>query len=178
MGQAFIITPQTNFGKTSVASVPASYDSLDIANKPTSGVVYDAQLASGASAPSLVRLVPYASATGLTSVGMRLVAWNAYPTADGSATRWIPVMLGDFTLTFSSGTVPTWTLDSAGDARPFAGITQVAGTPTANLYSPGTAAATNVEPAAVLLDSTGAQVLQVQFKSSGTPTMGVLWATI
>jgi hypothetical protein len=178
MSQTYIITPQDNFGKVAVASVPATYDALTITAKPTSGIVYDAQLASGASSPSLVRLVPYASATGLTSVGMRLVAWNSYPTADGSATRWIPTVLGDFTLTFSSGTVPTWTLDSSNDARPFAGITQVAGTPTANLFSPGTAAATNVEPAAALIDAMGAQVLQVQFKSSGTPTMGVLWATI
>lgn len=173
------ITTQQNFsGKTTVASVPTSYAALDPATLPTSGVLYNGDPNPGGRDPSLLRLTPFASATGGTSVGMRVVGYTPYLKADGSGTVYVPTVLGDFTLTFSTGTVPTWTLDSTGDCRPYAGITQVAGTPTANLYSPGTAAVSNTEPASVLIDPVGCTIVQVQFKSSGSPTMGVLWATL
>lgn len=173
------ITTQQNFsGKTTVASVPTSYAALDPATLPTSGVLYNGDPNPGGRDPSLLRLTPFASTTGGTGVGMRVVGYTPYLKADGSGTVYVPTVLGDFTLTFSTGTVPTWTLDSAGDCRPYAGITQVAGTPTANLYSPGTAAVSNTEPASVLIDPVGCTIVQVQFKSSGSPTMGVLWATL
>jgi hypothetical protein len=63
--------------------------------------------------------------------------------------------------------------------RPFAVIAQVAGTPAGNLYSPGTAAATNVEPASAMVDIAGSQMVTVQFRAaSGTPTMGVFVTTL
>lgn len=175
---SIITTNQNPSGKLAVASVPSSYAALDPSAAPSSGVLYTVTPTIGGRNPSLLRLTPYASATGGTSVGMRVVGYSRYYKADGSGVVYIPAVLGDFTLTFSSGTVPTWTLDAAGDARPYAGITQVAGTPTANLYSPGTAAASNTEPASVLMDVVGCEIVQVQFKSSGTPTMGVLWTTL
>jgi hypothetical protein len=35
-----------------------------------------------------------------------------------------------------------------------------------------------VEPATVIVDITGSQIVTAQFKSSGTPTMGAFWATL
>jgi len=175
MSQTSIITKQANFGKKSVPSIGTAYPALNIESKPTLGVAYDSQAATGASSPSLVRIIPYASNTSFTSVGMRIVAWNL---CDSAYLAWIPTVLAEFSLTYSSGVVPDWSLDTAGEARPFAGITQLAGTPTANLFSPGTASASNTEPAAVLFDALGAQLLQVQFKATGTGSMGFLWTTI
>jgi hypothetical protein len=179
MADATIITYQRNFSNVSVASVGASYGSIATlsATKPSSGVVHDQQLSS--ISPSLLRIMPYASSTSIgAATGVRVVGWTGeVNTADG-LTYYIPTVLADFNLTFSSGTVPTYSLDG-GTQRPFAIITQVAGTPAANLYSPGTAAAANVEPAAALVDIVGCQIVTVQFRAaSGTPTMGVFSTTI
>jgi hypothetical protein len=86
----------------------------------------------------------------------------------------MPTVLADFTLTFTSGTVPNYTLDVA-NTRTFSGITQVAGTPAANLYSP---AGANVEPAYAMVDVAGASYVTAQFKASGTPNMGTFWANL
>jgi hypothetical protein len=178
MADATIITYQRIFSNVSVASVGASYGSIATlsSTKPTSGVVHDQQL--NGMSPSLLRIMPYASSTSIgAATGVRVVGWTGeVNTADG-LTYYIPTVLADFNLTFSSGTVPTYSLDG-GTQRPFAIITQVAGTPAANLYSPGTAAAANVEPAAALVDIVGCQIVTVQFKAaSGTPTMGVFATT-
>jgi hypothetical protein len=87
-------------------------------------------------------------------------------------------VLADFTLGFTSGTVPNYTIDGTANTRTFSNITQGAGTPAANLYSPYTAAAANVEPAYALIDLAGAQYVTAQFKSSGTPDMGAFWSTL
>lgn len=179
MADATIITYQRNFNNVSVASVGASYGSIATlsATKPSSGVVHDQQL-SGIS-PSLLRIMPYASSTSIgAATGVRVVGWTGEVNSADGLTYWIPTVLADFNLTFSSGTVPTYSLDGA-TQRPFATIAQVAGTPAANLYSPGTASAANVEPAAALVDIVGSQIVTVQFKAaSGTPTMGVFATTI
>jgi hypothetical protein len=175
MPQANIITPQSPYAKMSVASVGASYTALDPATAPSVGVLWSTVPAVGGNNPSLLRLTPYASATGGTSVGMRVVGYNLYQGALGL--DYIPSVLGDFTLTFSEGTVPTWTLDVSNDARPYAGIVQVAGTPTANLYSPGTGAASGTPPAAAVLDLIGYQYVTLQFESS-TGTMGCFYSFI
>lgn len=100
-------------------------------------------------------------------------------TRSNVASYWyVPTVLADLTLTFTSGTVPNYTIDGTANHRTFSGITQVAGTPSGNLYSPALAAASNVEPAAALIDLAGAQYVTAQFKSSGTPTMGTFWSTL
>jgi hypothetical protein len=109
---------------------------------------------------------------------MRLIGWRKYLEGAGTTFWYIPTVLADLTLTFTSGTVPNYTIDSVANTRTFSGITQVAGTPSAYLFSPATAAATNVEPAYAMLDITGSQFVTVQFKSSGTPGMGVFWSTL
>ena len=179
MADATIITYQRPYSNVSVASVGSSYGSIATlsATKPSSGVVYDQQL--NGMSPSLLRIMPYASSTSIgASTGVRVVGWTGKVDSTDGLTYWLPTVLADFNLSFTSGTVPTYSLDG-GTQRPFAVITQVAGTPAANLYSPGTAAAGNVEVASAMVDIAGAQIVTVQFKAaSGTPDMGVFCTTL
>lgn len=101
-----------------------------------------------------------------------------YTRAGVSSFWYMPTVLADLTLGFTSGTVPNYTIDGTANYRTFSSITQVAGTPAGNLYSPATAAASNVEPAYALIDLAGAQYVTAQFKSSGTPDMGAFWSTL
>lgn len=101
-----------------------------------------------------------------------------YTRADASSFWYVPTVLADLTLTFTSGTVPNYTIDGTANHRTFSGIVQGAGTPSGNLYSPATAAAANVEPGYAMIDLAGAQYVTAQFKSSGTPTMGCFWSTL
>ena len=173
MALATISTAQPNLQRLALASASASYATIaPTATKPTTGVVYD--LNTGY--PSLIRVIPFCnSATVLTGVGMRVVGWNRLVLASGQ--YWFSSVLADFTLSYTSGTVPNLTIDTVQHFF-YSGVTQVAGTPTANLYSPVTAAGSNVELASVLVDAVGSTLVQLQFKSSGSPTMGALWYTI
>lgn len=181
MGDVAFITYQRNFTNVSVASVGANYASIATlsSTKPTSGLIFDRQT-TGLS-PSLLRIMPYASSTSIGSAtGVRLVGWTGVVSSTDNLTYWVPNVLADFNLTFSTTTasIPTYSIDSA-TQRPFAIIAQVAGTPAANLYSPGTAAAANVEPAVALVDTVGCQIVTAQFRAaSGTPTMGVFATTL
>jgi hypothetical protein len=105
---------------------------------------------------------------------MRLLGWRKYLDAAGTSFWYMPTVLADFTLGFTSGTVPNYTIDVA-NTRTFSSITQVAGTPAANLYSP---AGANVEPAYAMVDVAGASYVTAQFKASATPTMGTFWANL
>lgn len=178
MADASIITPQRNLSKVALASVPATYPALAVVTtKPSTGVLVDHVAASGSGSPSLLRLIPYSSITNGTAVGMRIIGWSQYPNIAGTDTHYVPMVIGDFTLTYTSGSVPSYTIDGATVAT-FSGLVQVAGTPPANAYSPASVLASNTEPCAVLLDPIGTQLITVQFKSSATPTMGVFYATL
>ena len=182
-----INTAQENFRKVTVATVPATYTAaqavlLKAAPTSTTGtaLLWDINTASvSGTNPSLLYVMPFlVSATNAqTSIGMRLLGWRKYLDAAGTSFWFMPTVLADFTLTFTSGTVPNYTLDVA-NTRTFSGITQVAGTPAANLYSPATAVASNVEPAYAMVDVAGASYVTAQFKSSGTPNMGTFWANL
>ncbi len=130
--------------------------------------------------PSLLYVTPFlvSATTAQTSIGMRLIGWRKYLEEAGTTFWYVPTVLADLTLTFTSGTVPNYTIDGTANIRTFSGITQGAGTPTGNLYSPATAAASNVEPAYALIDLAGAQYVTAQFTSSGTPNMGAFWSTL
>lgn len=178
MADATITTYQRNLSNVSTTSAATFAAIAPTSTKPTAGVVVDHRTATGNGAPSMIRAIPYAALTTGTSIRMRFVGW-AIEVDNATGTEfYVPFVLGDFNLSFTSGTIPTWTLDGA-TQRPFATITQVAGTPSANPYSPGTANSANVEPAAVLLDLAGCQLVSVQFQSAtAQPTMGVLYATL
>jgi hypothetical protein len=182
-----INTAQENFRKVTVATVPATYTAaqavlLNTAPTSTTGtaLLWDINTASvSGTNPSLLYVMPFlvSATTAQTSIGMRLLGWRKYLDAAGTSFWFMPTVLADFTLTFTSGTVPNYTLDVA-NTRTFSGITQVAGTPAANLYSPATAAGANVEPAYAMVDVAGASYVTAQFKSSGTPDMGTFWSNL
>ena len=177
MADASIITPQRNMLPVEAKAVAATYSSIGIVtSRPTSGLVVDFTTASGSGSPSLLRLIPYSSINNGTSVGMRVIGWSQYLGTAG-VTYYIPMVIGDYTLTYTSGTVPSASVD-ASTLYTFSGLVQVAGTPPSNAYSPASVLATNTEPCAVLLDPIGTQIVTVQFKSSGTPNMGVFYATL
>ena len=181
MAQAFISTGQNDFRKVQTASNPSSYTAANAVlttTKPTVGVLIDwrAQADTNRNA-SLIRLMPYSSINNGTGVGMRVIGWTTYLEAAGVNRWYVPTVLADITLNYTTGTVPSYSLDAA-TIYTFSGMTQVTGTPAGNLYTPYTAATANVEPCAALLDTTGCQMVTVQFKSSGTPTMGVLYTTM
>jgi hypothetical protein len=182
-----INTAQENFRKVTVATVPATYTAaqavlLNAAPTSTTGtaLLWDINTASvSGTNPSLLYVMPFlvSATTAQTSIGMRLLGWRKYLDAAGTSFWYMPTVLADFTLTFTSGTVPNYTLDVA-NTRTFSGITQVGGTPAANLYSPATAAGANVEPAYAMVDVAGASYVTAQFKSSGTPDMGTFWSNL
>jgi hypothetical protein len=101
-----------------------------------------------------------------------------YTRTTGTGFWYMPTVLADFTLTFTSGTVPNYTMDGALNTRTFSGITQVSGTPAANLYSPATALGSNVEPAYAMVDIAGASYVTAQFKASAATDMGTFWSNL
>ena len=133
--------------------------------------------------PSLLRLQPFCGAavapTSVTfaSGGLRVVGWSIYTQTSGTAI-YVPTVLADLALGLTTGTVQSETINGTAQ-YPFSTATVGAGVPTVNLYSPGTAAASNVEPCAALIDTVGMQYLQIQFKATATvstPTMGTFYA--
>lgn len=184
MGQVTIATGQPDFRKITQVAL-TTYDNnnaIPTSTKPSTGVLYDALGGTVVPNPSLMRFLPFTNASGTppttTGMGFRLIGWNRYLNAAGSTFWYVPNVIADFTLAFTTGTVPSFSIDDINDVRPFAGITQVAGTPVSYLYTPATAAATNVEAAQVLVDIAGAQMVTAQFKSTGAPTMGAFWLAI
>ena len=185
-----INTAQENFRKVTVATVPATYTAaqavlLNAAPTSTTGtaLLWDINTASvSGTNPSLLYVMPYMINAGTpsnTGIGMRLLGWRKYLNAAGTTFWYMPTVLADFTLGFTSpaSSTPNYTIDVA-NTRTFSSITQVAGSPAANLYSPATALAANVEPAFAMVDVAGSSYVTAQFKSSGTPTMGTFWANL
>lgn len=184
-----INTAQENFRKVTVATVPATYTAaqavlLNVAPTSTTGsaLLWDVNTSSvSGTNPSLLYVLPFIVVSGApptnTGIGMRLLGWRKYLDAAGTSFWYMPTVLADFTLGFTSGTVPNYTIDVA-NTRTFSSITQVAGTPAANLYSPATAVASNVEPAFAMIDLAGSSYVTAQFKASNTPDMGTFWANL
>lgn len=179
MGSTIIATQQRGYSKVSTA-FPASYAtgagvSTASTTRPATQVVYDT--ASNNELISLIKFTPFMSANSGSSIGVRLIGWNGYTQSDGT-TLWVPNVLADFTLLFTSGTVPSASIDGT-TFYLFSGITQNAATPTANLYSPRTNTSTFVEPCAALVDVAGSQIVTVQTKeSAGSATGGIMWSPI
>jgi hypothetical protein len=186
-----ITTAQENFAKATAASVPATYNAASAVlttTVPTSGtsttgnvLLWDINTAQvRGQNPSLLFVTPFlvSATTAQTSIGMRIIGWRKYLEAAGVNFWYIPTVLADFTLGFTSGTVPNYTIDSTANTRTFSSITQGIGTPSGYLYSPVSASPTNVEPAYAMIDVSGSQYVTAQFKSSGTPDMGCFWSTL
>jgi hypothetical protein len=89
-------------------------------------------------------------------------------------------VLADLALGLTTGTVQSETINGTAQ-YPFSTVTVGTGVPTVNLYSPGTASGSNVEPCAAVIDLVGMQYVQFQFKATAsvsTPTMGAFYAFI
>lgn len=167
-----------NFSGLITVTSAQAYDAASpTATKPStasqSALLYDL----GQNYPNLIKIVPTASATGFTSVGMRVVGWSPYSATTGS-NPYIPTVLADVTLGYTTGTVASVSVDGVSNFF-FSTATVAASVPTVNIYTPATATATNVEPASVIIDCVGSLLIQVQFKATGTtPKMGAFWYTI
>jgi len=135
--------------------------------------------------PSLLRLAPFCGAgsaptsTTFASGGLRVVGWSIYTQTSGTA-LYVPNVLADLSLGLTTGTVQSETVNDVAQ-YPFSTVTVGAGVPTVNLYSPGTASASNVESCAAVIDCIGMQFIQLQFKATAsvsTPKMGAFHAFI
>ena len=188
MGQMEIVTCQPNYQRVFHSSPPSAFGTVSATTtKPTTRIIYDATVSGagagwqGNSSPSLIKLVPYANANNLTAPGIRLIGWSGYQTSSTVAnligrTIWIPTVIAEFNLGYTSGTVPTYSIEGNNDARPFSIATQVYGTPVANVSSPASPLSSNTEWASIIVDPLGAQLVEVQFKTSlASQTMSALW---
>ena len=133
--------------------------------------------------PSLLRIAPFCGAASaptsatFASGGLRVVGWSIYTQTSGTAI-YVPTVLADIAFGLTTGTVQTETVNGVAQ-YPFSVATVGAGVPTVNLYSPGTASASNVEPCAAVVDCIGMQYIQLQFKATASvasPTMGCFYA--
>lgn len=175
-----IITAMNTYARTTAASVASTYPTagvLPTQAKPTSAVLYDQTNAN--QSPNLIRFIPFSSITNGTSVGVRLIGWSRLTATSGL--WWMPTVLADFTLAYTTSGlgVPQLTIETSNDTALFNSIVQVAGTPNAYAYSPSTAYGSATRDVATgLVDATGTELVQAQFKSSGTPTMGIFYTTL
>lgn len=103
-----------------------------------------------------------------TGTSARLLHWSKGPSTAGDV--WNVFVLAEFTLTYSTGTVASVTINGT-LMYYFSGIVQVSGTVAANLYSPATAAETNTEPCAAVFDPYGPGILTFQVKGSAGSMM-------
>jgi hypothetical protein len=101
---------------------------------------------------------------------------QAIDTVNGPTKFYFSTVLADFTLTYSTGTVPSATVNNVPNYL-FSTASQVAISPDASIYRPSTVTATNVELASVLVDAIGHELIELQFKAN-SGSMGALWATI
>lgn len=101
---------------------------------------------------------------------------QAIDTVAGPTKIYFSTVLADFTLTYSTGTVPSATVNNVPNYL-FSTASQVAISPDASIYRPSTLTATNVELASVLVDAIGHELIELQFKAN-SGSMGALWATI
>lgn len=172
-----INTAQVNYGKVEIGSLSnTTYTAVaPTTTAPTTNVVYSDNNPSN---PNLVHVTPYTSQSSGTP-GFRLVGWRRYWQTGTTNSLYIPTVLADFSPTFTTGTVPTGTVD--GTSRNFfSGVTQNAGQPPALLFSPATLTASSTELASVIVDAVGCQLVTVDFKvSTGSGvTMGLLWSIL
>lgn len=195
MAQVFISTGQPNLRRMTVTDVPASYTNrVPTTTRPTTGIVLDATVAQGCDDSSLIKVIPWGVksdgtswTTTSTTTSFRLIGWQSYRNAAGSATWWFPTILTQHTLLFGTS-ASALSIDGTNDAFMFSGsgaALTTPGFPTPNVYSPNGAATTSgsiLSPLSVLVDLTGAQLVTADFiapsASPATVNMGLFWYAI
>lgn len=192
MAQVFISTGQPNIRRMTVTGVGASYTSpVPTTTRPTTGIVLDATVAQGYDNSSLIKVMPWGvksdgtswTTTG-TTTGFRLIGWQSYRNAAGTATWWFPTILSQYSLLFASGAAAL-SIDGTNDAFVFGGGTNPStpAFPAPNVYAPGgTAGGTITTPASWLVDIAGSQLVTADFiapsASPATVNMGLFWYAI
>lgn len=160
---AFISTNQPNWN-WKVCGTNTSYTAYaTLGTKPALNVLYE----SSPDAPTLIRVMPFTTASAVTAGSVRVVSWSKY--LDDTSDVWIPNVLAEITLSRSSGTGVKTTIAST-DYFPFSGATAVAGSPAPNIYTVGSLASFAV-------DTMGAQLIQVT-ATAASGSMGILWTVL
>ena len=182
-------TDQPNLAFTGLVSVTAAaaYDAAVPTLTAPAATTQGHLLSAGAlgNKASLLHVIPVAGAgsaptsANFTGAGVRIVGWQEYVQTSGTS-LYVPKVLADVTLTFpSSGTA---SLSVNGTTTYWFNTASVGvGVPTVSVYSQGTASASNVQPASVLVDVVGCRYVTAQYKATTVPTtgsLGVMWATI
>jgi hypothetical protein len=133
------------------------------ASDVTKGIVaWGGQLEWGTSAS------PYLATTSSTA--------SAVNSTVAATPYYFSTVLGDFTLTYSTGTVPSAVVNN-NSTYIFSTMTQVAISPDASIYKPSAVVATDLGTASLLIDTVGHQIVQLQFKAN-TGDMGAFWCSI
>lgn len=192
MAQVFISTGQPNLRRMTVTGVGVSYTSpVPTTTRPTTGIVLDATVAQGYDNSSLIKVMPWGvksdgtswTTTG-TTTGFRLIGWQSYRNAAGTATWWFPTILSQYSLLFASGAAAL-SIDGTNDAFVFGGGTNPSNPtfPAPNVYAPGgTAGGSITTPASWLVDIAGSQLVTADFiapsASPATVNMGLFWYAI
>jgi hypothetical protein len=172
-----INTTQDNYGKLEIGSLSnTTYTAVaPTTTSPTTNVIFQDN---AVDAPNLIHITPYTSQSS-GAPGFRVVGWRRYYQTATPNFLYVPTVLADFSPTFTTGTVPSGTID--GTSRNFfSGVSQNVGQPAALTFSPTALSASSTELASVVVDAIGCQLVTVDFKvSSGSGvTMGVLWAIL
>jgi hypothetical protein len=180
MPNAFIATGQNQFPKIGPVDLvsAAAYDAaVATLTAPSTTGASGLILSPGANYPSLLRVTPFATNNNFTAVGVRVVGWNWYVQTTGVKV-YVPTVLADLTMGYTTGTVPSLSVDST-TLHFFSTVTVGTGVPTVNVYSPGTATASNVQHAHAVVDLIGSQFVTLQFKATGSsPKMGAFYTFI
>lgn len=157
--QYYLISPNTTGTPTSGSNWGLGSYASDV----TKGIVtWGGQLEWGTSAS------PYlaTTSTALTTINNTVHATPA----------WFSTVLGDFTLSYTTGTVPSVVVNN-NPTYIFSTMTQAAISPDASIYRPSAVTATELGTASLLIDAVGHQLIQLQFKAN-TGEMGAFWCSI
>lgn len=181
MPSAFISTYQQSFaeiGPITLTSAQAYDAAVATTTVPSTTAQSALILSPTTDYPSLLRLTPFAGANNYTAVGVRVVGWNWYNQTSNTKI-YVPTVLADLTMgyTGTAGNVPSISVDGT-NAFFFSSITVGTGVPTVNVYSPATAASSNIQHAHAVVDIIGSQFVTLQFKATvaaGSPTMGAFY---
>lgn len=157
--QYYLMSPNTTGTPTSGSNWGLGSYASDV----TKGIVaWGGQLEWGTTAS------PYLATSASTATAVNT---TVTPTA-----TWFSTILGDFTLTYSTGTVPSAVVNN-NSTYIFSTMTQVAISPDASIYKPSAVVATDLGTASLLIDAVGHQLIQLQFKAN-TGDMGAFWCSI
>lgn len=170
----YLENPINDLFKATVASVPTTYGSVvPTSTAPTSGMLGTGTQIGNRS----IMLFPFINtAPGANTFAMRLIGWQRYVNAAGTATWYFPQILANLTLTIGS---TAYSIDGTNDVYPATEIAASGGASnpkfaTPDFYTPGTVGSIGAASVGILV--TGCRDLQVQFTASaGAPTMGVFF---